>query len=226
MVAANLLVCRGISDIAKYRLGPELSASPESLGLESRRISLQRLTEGIRTCTRCPELVRSRTQTVIATGPIPAEVCFVGEAPGGDEDRQGEPFVGAAGQLLNKILKACGFKREEVYVCNVIKCRPPGNRMPTPEELLNCHNYFDSQMDLVRPNAICALGGTASKSLLGTRQRLDELRGRIHDYRGVPLICTYHPAFLLPHRSPQNKPLVWEDMKLLLRRIGRPIPVY
>lgn len=192
--------------------------------LDERRHALTVLAETVAGCTRCPELVASRTQTVFGVGPLDAEVCFVGEAPGADEDAQGEPFVGAAGQLLNRIIAACGFKREEVYIMNTLKCRPPGNRTPLPNELANCRGYFDRQIDLVQPKFLCALGATAAQSVLATNQPLGRLRGRFHDYRGIPVLVTYHPAFLLPHRSPGKKRDVWEDMKVLLRRMGRTIP--
>jgi len=196
----------------------------DSLTLEQRRQALEVLTEAVSHCTRCRALAATRTQTVFGVGPLDAEVCFVGEAPGVDEDAQGEPFVGAAGQLLNRIIAACGFKREEVYICNIIKCRPPGNRTPQADEAANCREYLDKQLDLVKPKFICALGGTAAKNLLNTDRSIGQLRRQFHNYRGIPLICTYHPAFLLPHRSPEKKRDVWEDMKMLLARMGRPIP--
>jgi DNA polymerase len=158
-------------------------------------------------------------------GPLDPELCFIGEAPGADEDAQGEPFVGAAGQLLNRIIAACGMKREEVYIANIIKCRPPGNRTPQVDEAANCREYLENQLELVRPKFLCALGSTAAHYLLNTTLSIGKLRGRFHDYRGTPVLCTYHPAFLLPHRSPDKKKDVWEDMKLLLARMGRPIPV-
>jgi DNA polymerase len=175
-------------------------------------------------CTRCPGLAATRTQTVFGVGPVDAELCFIGEAPGADEDAQGEPFVGAAGQLLNRILVAMGMKREEVYICNILRCRPPGNRQPLPDEAHNCREWLERQLNLVRPRFICALGGTAAQHLLGTTVAIGKLRGRFLDYRGIPVLCTYHPAFLLPHRSPQKKKDVWEDMKMLLARMGRPVP--
>lgn len=196
----------------------------EVLTVEQRRAELQLLAESIRPCTRCPELCSTRTQTVFADGPAGAELCFIGEAPGADEDAQGKPFVGAAGQLLNKIIVACGLRREEVYICNVIKCRPPQNRTPKPEEAANCQEYLTRQLELVQPRFICALGGCAAQNLLNTTQSLGKLRGRFHDYKGVPVLCTYHPSYLLPHRNPEKKRDVWEDMKLLLARMGRPIP--
>jgi DNA polymerase len=190
---------------------------------DERRHELKVLAERVSECPRCAELVSTRTQTVFGVGPVDPPLLLIGEAPGADEDRQGEPFVGAAGQLLNRILQACGFQREEVYICNVIKCRPPGNRTPKPEEAANCREYLDRQIELVRPKFICCLGGTAALHLLGVPS-LARLRGRVHDYKGIPVVCTYHPAYLLPHRQPAKKKEVWEDMLMMLRRMGREIP--
>jgi DNA polymerase len=200
------------------------AAAPHPLSVDQRRQALEVLAATVATCTRCPGLAATRTQTVFGVGAPGVELCFIGEAPGADEDRQGEPFVGAAGQLLDKIIAACGLKREEVYICNIIKCRPPGNRTPLPDEAANCREYLEAQLDLVRPRFICALGGTAAQNLLGTTKTLGQLRRQFHDYRGIPVLCTYHPAFLLPHRNPAKKKDVWEDMKLLMARMGRPIP--
>ena len=200
------------------------SAPAHALTVDQRRQSLDLLAGTVSHCTRCAQLAATRTQTVFGVGPLSPEVCFVGEAPGADEDAQGEPFVGAAGQLLNRIIAACGFKREEVYICNIIKCRPPGNRTPQADEAANCREYLDKQLDLVQPRFICALGGTAAKNLLGTEKPIGQLRRQFHSYRGIPVLCTYHPAFLLPHRSPDKKRDVWEDMKMLLARMGRPVP--
>ena len=199
----------------------ETTGAPDQAG---RRQALEVLAETVRKCTRCPELVATRTQTVFGVGSLVAELCFIGEAPGADEDAQGEPFVGAAGQLLNRIIAACGMKREEVYICNIIKCRPPGNRTPLSSEAGNCREYLEKQLELVRPRFICCLGSTAAQHLLGTTQAIGKLRGRFHDYRGIPVLCTYHPAYLLPHRSPERKKDVWEDMKMLLKKMGRPVP--
>jgi len=205
----------------------EPDASPEQspeANLEQRRQALELLAEQVSTCSRCSELFCTRTQTVFGHGPVGADLCFIGEAPGADEDAQGLPFVGAAGQLLNKIIAACGMKREEVYVCNILKCRPPGNRTPRADEAGNCREYLERQLELVAPKFICTLGGCAAQNLLGTTQTIGRLRGRFHDWKGTPVLCTYHPAFLLPSRSPEKKRDVWEDMKLLLRRMGRPVP--
>jgi len=191
---------------------------------EARRRELQVLAEQVSGCTRCAELASTRTQTVFGVGPLDVEVCFVGEAPGADEDRLGEPFVGQAGQLLNRIIAACGFRREEVYIMNTIKCRPPGNRKPLSSETGNCREYFDRQLELVRPKFICALGGTAAQNILQPEVSNSRLRGPFHQYKGTPLLCTFHPAFLLEGRSPEKKKDVWEDMKMLLTRMGRPIP--
>jgi uracil-DNA glycosylase len=191
--------------------------------LEERRTALSVLARTVAGCTRCKELAATRTQTVFGVGSPGVELCFVGEAPGADEDAQGEPFVGAAGQLLNRIIAACGMKREDVYICNIIKCRPPGNRLPLADEAAHCREYLEKQIDLVSPKFICALGSTAAQNLLGTTQSIGKLRGRFHSYRGIPTICTYHPAYLLPHRSPDKKKDVWVDMKMLLARMGRPV---
>jgi DNA polymerase len=191
---------------------------------EQRCRELAALAQRVAACTRCAGLVVSRTQTVFGVGPLDPELCFVGEAPGADEDAQGEPFVGQAGQLLNRIIAACGMRREDVYICNILRCRPPGNRTPLPQEAANCREYLERTLELVRPKFLCALGACAAQNLLGTTLGIGKLRGRFHDYKGTPVLCTYHPAFLLPNRSPERKKDVWEDMKKLLARMGRPVP--
>jgi DNA polymerase len=188
----------------------------------ARRHELAVLAEAVSTCPRCPELFATRTQTVFGTGPVDADLCFIGEAPGADEDRQGVPFVGASGQLLGKIIQAMGLTRDEVYICNTLKCRPPMNRQPAKDELANCRGYFDRQLELVRPKFICCLGATAATHVLGKKQPLGKMRGAFHDYKGTPVLVTFHPAALL--RNPEWKKDVWEDMKTLLRRMGRPVP--
>jgi DNA polymerase len=204
--------------------GPPAKPPPEvPATLEDRRVALEVLAQQVSTCIRCPQLAATRTQTVFGVGQPGVELCFIGEAPGADEDAQGEPFVGAAGQLLNRILAACHLKRGDVYICNIIKCRPPGNRTPLPDEVGNCGEYLGRQLELVGPKFICTLGGTAAQNLLGTKQPLGRLRGRFHDYCGIPVMCTYHPAYLLPHRSPEKKRDVWQDMKMLMERMGRPV---
>ena len=199
-----------------------IQATPDGAAVEQRRVELQMLAEQVRGCTRCKELAATRTRTVFGVGPIDAELCFVGEAPGRDEDAVGEPFVGAAGQLLDRIIAAMGLKREEVYICNILRCRPPNNRPPNPEEAANCREYLEKTLELVRPKFICALGGTAAKFLLGVNTGITRLRGKWLDFRGVPVMCTFHPSFLL--RAPENKRQVWDDMKVVLARMGRPVP--
>jgi len=167
-------------------------------------------------------LAAKRTQTVFGVGNAEARLCFLGEAPGADEDRQGEPFVGAAGQLLNKIIEACTLKREEVYILNVLKCRPPQNRTPLPDETANCRAYFERQLEILQPEFICCLGAVAAQALLRTTQSLGRLRGRFHDYRGIRVVATYHPAYLL--RYPDKKRDTWEDMKMLMREMEIPLP--
>lgn len=169
------------------------------------------LEQAVKGCTACG-LHETRTQTVFGVGDTSARWVFVGEAPGADEDRQGEPFVGRAGQLLNAMLAALGLKREEVYIANVLKCRPPRNRDPRPEEVVQCEPYLLRQIELINPSVIVALGRHAVHSLLKTDKALGKLRGVKYDYHGIPLIATYHPAYLL--RSPQEKRKAWDDLKL------------
>lgn len=181
-------------------------------------LTLEIIQQRVAGCTRCNELAATRTQTVFGVGNPKTRLCFLGEAPGADEDKQGEPFVGRGGQLLNKIIEACRLKREDVYILNMIKCRPPNNRNPLPHELANCREYLEGQLDLIQPEYICCLGAVASQNLLGTTVSIGKLRGKIHDYRGAKVVCTYHPAFLL--RSPSYKKETWEDMKMLMREMG------
>jgi len=168
-------------------------------------------------CTRCGELAATRKSVVFGAGNLEAEVVFVGEAPGKDEDEQGLPFVGAAGQLLTKIIEAIGYTRKQVFICNVLKCRPPGNRTPHPDEIINCQPYLKSQLALIKPKMICALGNHAAHTLLGMEKPMSQLRGYFYDYEGIRLTCTYHPAYLL--RNPEDKKKVWEDMKRMRREI-------
>ncbi len=210
---------------APHFLETPMTPDPVStLSRDERRQALTLLAAEVKKCTKCAALCSTRTQTVFGDGGPGVELCFIGEAPGADEDAQGLPFVGAAGQLLNKIIQACGLKREEVYICNIIKCRPPANRTPLPNEAANCRDFLERQLQLVQPKYICALGGCAATNLLGTTLSLGKLRGKLHDYHGIPVLVTYHPAYLLPHRNPGAKKDVWEDMKFLLTAMGRPIP--
>ncbi len=173
-------------------------------------LGLKQIEREVASCVKC-SLHRGRSQTVFGEGSPRAELMFVGEAPGAEEDRQGRPFVGQAGQLLTKIIESIGLRREEVYIANVIKCRPPGNRGPLPEEVHTCSPYLVRQITLIRPRIICALGRYATLVLVRKEESLSLLRGRFYDYQGIPVMPTFHPAYLL--RNPSAKRLVWEDMK-------------
>lgn len=174
--------------------------------------SLEEFYRKIKDCKKC-HLHESRTNFVFGTGNSRAEVMFVGEAPGRDEDLQGEPFVGRAGQLLNKILAAINFRREEVFIANILKCRPPENRDPLPDEIEKCEPHLIEQIRLIQPKLICALGRIAAQALLRTNLPLNRLRRKFHDYQGIKFLATYHPAALL--RYPQYKKDTWEDVQLL-----------
>ncbi len=182
--------------------------------------ALNRIEQTLKNCRRC-DLWHGRKTIVFGEGNPEARIVFVGEGPGFDEDREGRPFVGPAGRLLTKIINAMGLVREEVYICNVVKCRPPENRAPEPEEIRTCTPFLRSQLEAVRPEFICTLGAVAAQCLLGTDRPVSELRGRFHDYGGVPLIPTFHPAHLLRH--PEKKRDVWEDIKKLMKAAGLPI---
>ena len=177
---------------------------------ENNDVIWQQLEQAVSSCTAC-ELHSSRTQTVFGVGNKTADLLIIGEAPGRDEDLQGEPFVGRAGQLLNAMLAAIGFQREQVYIANILKCRPPNNRDPKPEEAGACNSWLQQQIDLVKPAVILALGRIAAHNLLKTDQSLGALRTKQHDYAGIPLIVSYHPAYLL--RKPADKRKSWQDLK-------------
>lgn len=165
-------------------------------------------------CQRC-KLARSRNNIVFGSGSPSAKLLFVGEGPGFEEDQQGEPFVGPAGRLLTKIIEAIHLSREQVYICNIVKCRPPRNRNPRPDEIETCSQFLDRQIAAIQPDFICALGSIAAQTLLDTAIPISRLRGRFHDYKGIKLMPTYHPAYLL--RNPEKKRDVWEDMKMLMK---------
>jgi len=179
------------------------------------------LADEIKSCTKCA-LHAERTQTVFARGNPQAELCFVGEGPGADEDAQGFPFVGKAGQLLDRMIAAMGFHRDDVYVCNIVKCRPPGNRKPEPAEMATCVPYLREQLELVAPKVIVALGATAVEGLLGTSGGITRLRGQWKLYRTIPTMPTFHPAYLL--RNPPAKKEVWADLQAVLKQLGRSVP--
>lgn len=167
-------------------------------------------------CQACP-LSQTRKNVVFGDGNPNAKIVFVGEAPGADEDEQGLPFVGRAGQLLTNIIKAMGLERKDVYICNILKCRPPGNRNPLPEEIRLCEPFLKKQLRLIAPEIICALGSFAAKTLLKTETPITALRGRFHSYEGISLMPTYHPAYLL--RNPSAKKMVWDDIQLIMKEM-------
>ena len=197
-----------------------LGSSPE------KSAAFAALRERALACVKCPHLASSRKNVVFGVGNIDAQLMFVGEAPGADEDAQGEPFVGAAGQLLTKIIQATGLSRAEVYIANILKCRPDtpgqssGNRKPTPDEMTTCLPYLHEQIDLIRPKVIVALGGTAVEGLLGKTLGIMKLRGTWKTYRGTPLMPTYHPAYLLRNQAMSEKRRVWEDMLAVMEKLG------
>jgi uracil-DNA glycosylase len=175
-------------------------------------LTLDQLADDLKDCQRC-KLHNGRTHVVFGAGNPQAALVFIGEAPGEQEDLQGQPFIGPAGELLTKIIEAIGLRREEVYLTSVIKCRPPDNRNPEPDELATCAPFLHHQLQLIQPKIICALGAYAAQTLLQTTDTISQLRGRFHDYHGIKLMPTYHPAYLL--RKPTEKRLVWQDMQLV-----------
>lgn len=181
--------------------------------------TLEVIARDVAACTLCEELVANRTQTVFGVGNPSARLCFLGEAPGADEDRQGEPFVGRAGKLLTDIVvKGMGLRREDVYILNILKCRPPGNRNPRPEESNDCRGFLDRQLAFIQPEFICCLGAVAAQNLLNVTTPISHMRGNFYEYRGIRVLCTYHPAYLL--RNPAAKKDVWGDIQLLMREMG------
>ncbi|MFN2431799.1 MAG: uracil-DNA glycosylase [Gemmatimonadota bacterium] len=194
------------------RSGP--GAVPGSAAERHVQTSWTEMEERVRTCTRC-RLCQTRTNAVFGSGTRRTRLFILGEGPGAQEDLRGEAFVGPAGELLTKILRAIGFERDQVFITNVVKCRPPANRAPLPDEVAACASYLDAQLDLVRPAAILSLGASATRRLLDTTLPIGRLRGRVHLYREIPVVPTYHPAALL--RSPEYKRPTWEDVQLLRR---------
>ena len=189
-----------------------------NLSRPERIAGLEILRDQVKNCTRCPELASTRTQTVFGVGNPEARILFVGEAPGADEDAQGEPFVGKSGQLLNDIIKACRLRREDIYICNVLRCRPPGNRLPAPDECANCREFLDGQIAHVNPDYIVCWGACAAQNLLSSTETIGKLRRRFFTFGNAKVICTYHPSYLM--RNPSAKKDVWEDMKMLFLDMG------
>ncbi len=203
-----------LASMASWSAAPRASASGASESLESIRRDLGE-------CRRC-KLASGRRNIVYGAGSGRARLVFVGEGPGHDEDVQGQPFVGAAGRLLTRIIQAIGLDRESVYICNIIKCRPPGNRNPQPDEIDACSPFLKRQIAAIAPEFICALGSFAAQTLLQVNTPISRLRGRFYDCMGARLVPTYHPAYLL--RNPEQKRAVWDDMQLLMRAMGLPPP--
>jgi len=192
---------------------------PESRAREVAPTEMAAIEARAKACTKCKELSRCRHSVVFGVGCAPAEIMFIGEAPGADEDAQGIPFVGRAGQLLTKIIEAMSCRREEVYIANIIKCRPPQNRTPEADEVANCLPYVLSQIELVQPKVIVALGATALRALLDVHLGITKMRGHWYTFRDIPIMPTFHPAYLL--RNPAAKREVWDDMKAVLDKLGR-----
>ena len=197
----------------------QTSPAPQAVPVPpaDREAALRQILSDIGDCTRCA-LHKGRNKLVFGDGDAQARLMFVGEGPGADEDAQGLPFVGRAGQLLNNMIGAMGLKREEVYIANVVKCRPPGNRTPDPEEANTCSQFLFRQIEVVQPEVLVALGATAATYLMGHRQPLAGLRGRLHAFRGTKLVVTYHPAYLL--RDPRQKKEAWADLQIAMRELG------
>jgi DNA polymerase len=201
---------------SKQPVAPLVSFGPV-LPTAQRQAGLSAISELIGDCQRC-SLAQGRNKIVFADGDPNAQLMFVGEGPGADEDAQGLPFVGRAGQLLNNMISAMGLRREQVYIANIVKCRPPQNRKPEPDEAHSCMPFLERQIEIVRPRVLVALGATAATYLLGMRGSIGSMRGRIHDYRGIQTVVTYHPAFLL--RDPAQKKEAWKDLQMAMTVLG------
>ena len=202
-------------DLIEGTVGPELISTDPAH-------SLKLIREDLGDCTRCRLHQQGRKQIVFGVGNPHAELMFIGEAPGADEDAQGEPFVGRAGQLLNNMIKAMGLRRSDVYIANIIKCRPPGNRTPERDECETCSPFLTRQIAAIKPKAIVALGAVAAKTLLAINAPMSELRGHWYDFRGTKLAVTYHPAFLL--RDPRQKKEAWKDLQMVMKELELPMP--
>ncbi|MFH1777999.1 MAG: uracil-DNA glycosylase [Candidatus Omnitrophota bacterium] len=185
----------------------------------SKSIQITALEKSVKDCTKC-SLYISKRNFVFGEGELDAKIMFIGEAPGFEEDIQARPFVGAAGKLLDKIINAIGLERGQVYIANCLKCRPPGNRNPNDLEITMCYPYLWSQIEIIRPKIICALGKFAAQTLMASCELISNLRGKISDFHGIPIIATYHPAYLL--RNPRDKKLVWDDMQKVMQIMGMP----
>jgi DNA polymerase len=203
--------------IDRVDLSRRVVAAP-AIGIPAHPLSLDSIRADIGDCQRC-KLAPTRTHIVFGSGNPNAELVFVGEAPGADEDEQGLPFVGAAGQYLTKIIESIGVKREDTYICNILKCRPPKNRDPEPDEVAQCSPFLKRQLEAIKPKIVCCLGRFAAQTMLQSADSITRLRGRFHDIDGMRVIATFHPAYLL--RSPEKKREVWEDMKTIRAELFR-----
>ncbi len=183
--------------------------------------TLEEVAEWLGDCRRC-KLNSTRTHIVFGTGSCQPDLVFVGEGPGAEEDEQGKPFVGRAGQLLTKMIEAMGLTRDNVYIANVVKCRPPGNRNPEPDEIAACFPFLENQLKVLKPKVICTLGAFATQTLLKTDEKISKLRGRFHPYEGIQLMPTYHPAYLL--RNPAEKKATWDDIQMIMKELNLKIP--
>ncbi|HEV8675068.1 MAG TPA: uracil-DNA glycosylase [Methylomirabilota bacterium] len=221
--AAPLLAdtVRGLIDHLRFHQALGLRALPmQQEYLAGPTVALRRVEEAIAGCTRC-KLAGGRTTIVFGSGDPAARLVLIGEGPGEEEDRQGKPFVGRAGQLLTKMLESVGISRDEVYICNIVKCRPPGNRNPEPDEIASCAPFLAGQLAAIRPGVICALGTFAAQTLLRTREPIGRLRGQLHQYGNTVLIPTFHPAFLLRNPGPAYRKQAYDDLKLVRREYDR-----
>ncbi len=207
----------GWRDPLAFPVEPAITGAASDSGPATGSIDLEGLQKSLHNCARC-RLSEKRTSVVFGEGAPDARIMFIGEGPGAEEDRTGRPFVGQAGQLLDRIVLAMGFQRAETYIANVVKCRPPGNRDPKDDEIAACSGFLDRQIELIRPDVIVALGRFAANRLTGTDKPLGALRGRWSHYKGVPLLSTYHPAYLL--RTPADKRKVWQDLKMVMAKLG------
>ena len=197
------------------------SQTREKLPVLNKSAALTEIRADIGECTRC-RLHKGRTKLVFGVGNVDADIMFVGEGPGADEDKQGEPFVGRAGQLLNNMITAMGIRREDVYIANIVKCRPPDNRTPEKDECDTCSPFLMRQIETIQPKMIVALGAVAAKNLLGINDSMANLRGKIYDFKGTKLVATYHPAYLL--RDPRQKAEAWKDLQIVMRELGMAVP--
>ena len=194
------------------------------LSTEEKRARLIAMAEKeVRGCTKC-RLCEKRTHTVFGEGDADAKIFFIGEGPGETEDQTGRPFVGRAGELLNKMIAGMGLRREQVYIANIVKCRPPGNRVPAPDEVATCTPYLERQLEIIRPRAIVTLGLPATQYMLQTKNSMGRMRGQWHEWRGIKLMPTYHPAYVLRNQTYETRAAVWDDLKKVMAEVGLPLP--